>query len=111
AFGWVEPIEAVAEGAGRVVWDERVLAAPAGPVGRVEGIQVAQAAVAVGGRAVARRPEAVYRDAAPGELSEDLHEAAVVDPVGVCVHHGDRAGPVRDLQPLRTQCRHPGRVA
>src|ERR1700751_3999245 len=92
----IEAEEAVAEDARRVVRDERVLAAPAPSVPRVVRVEIDEAAVAVGGRAGACRPEAVDGLAVIGETAEDVVEASAVDPVGPRLEPGKRPGPVRE---------------
>src|SRR5512133_298563 len=91
--------EAVAEHPRRPVRDERVLAEPAGAVGRVVRVQVEEAPVLVGRVPEVGRPEAANADALVGVLAEDRLEAAAVDPVGVDVELGEIPGPVREMQP------------
>jgi len=77
----VEAVEAVTEGARRVVRHERVLALPAGPVRRVERVEIDQPAEAVGRRTVLRRAEAVHRLVEIRVAAEEALEAAAVHPV------------------------------
>ena len=107
----VEGIEAVAEDAGRVVRDERVLPPPAPPVARVVGVEVDEPAVTVERRPVAVGVKAVDGTASVREPAEEVVEAPAVDPVRPDLEPGDRPRPVREVELERPLDRKPGREA
>ena len=111
ALGRVEGIEAVAEGSGGIVRDERVLPLPAGAVHRVVRVEIDQCAEAVRWGTVAGGAVAVDRRAAIGVAAEQILEAAVVDPVHAGLELRHRPGPVRDFEPVGTAGRVPRREA
>ena len=103
--------EAVAEDPGRVMGDERVLALPAAAVCRVVGVEVEQPAVAVRGRSEVRCPEAVHGLAEIRVATEQMVEAAVVDPVLPDLDLGEVGRPVREVELPLAQAGGPGREA
>src|SRR5437868_14025273 len=103
----IEGVEAVAEDARRVVRNEGVLAPPTRAVDRVERVEIDEDAEAVGGRSEPRRAEAVDGLPLIGDPAEQAFEAAAVDPVRAHLELRRLAGPVRDLEPVRTELRQP----
>src|SRR5919201_1184462 len=90
--------EAVAEDARRVVRDKRVLALPAGAVGRVVRVEVEQPTVAVRGGAEVGRAEAVDRLSEVRVAAEQVVEPTAVDPVLPHLELRDVRVPVREMQ-------------
>jgi hypothetical protein len=88
----IEAVEPVAEDPGSLVRDERVLAPPAQAVGGcIQRVQVDQAPEGVLRRAVVGGVIPVDRVAEIGEPTEDLLEAAAVDPGSYRPRAGPRA--------------------
>src|SRR5205807_7671358 len=83
----VELVEAVAEQPWRPTRDERVLARPARPVGRIVRVEIDEPPVAVRRRAVQRGAEPAHAPAPVRVPPEEMLEAAAVDPVGVSLEH------------------------
>src|SRR5687768_7990711 len=89
--------EPVAKGPTSAVHEKAVLALPAAPVGRVEGVDVQVSAEAVERYACGGGTEPVHRACEIREAAEDVVEAAV-GPVGGDLEHGGRARPVRQAK-------------
>lgn len=77
---------------------EAILAPPAGPVRRVERVEIEDAAVAIERIAGRRRREAVNGAAAVGESSEEMVPAAAVAPVEPDLELRERSAPMREAQ-------------
>ena len=103
--------ERVTEDPGRLVGDERVLAAPPGAVPRAERVEVDGPPVLVEPRAVPGRPVAVDGTSEVGQPAEDVVEPAAPRPVGVSLEDGERAGPVREVDGPGALIPPPGREA
>src|SRR5215211_5818773 len=108
ALQWIPGAECVAEHPRRLVRHERVLAPPARPVPRREGVEVDESSVLVQPGAVLTRLEAVDGLPLVCQPSEDVVEPATPRPVGVALQRRGRTGPMREVERPCALRLHPG---